>query len=180
MRGNCPAHTHRRRTPTNSPSFPAMLPFPHAPLRRATNHRMITADFSADYPDHYSPGRTQPTIAFFGSPDMFAKFASWLEERSNRTGGSERLNDAPFFSHANVDVLLTFVTRSRGMNQVDKHTLEWSLAPREIETFSLQLQGLAKSPPAETRWVFLDCPDGAGVDVVAQVGEDEYPRSAFT
>jgi hypothetical protein len=59
---------------------------------------MITLDdkiffgFSADYPDHYSPGRTQPTIAFFGSPDMFAKFASWLEERSDRTGGSERLN----------------------------------------------------------------------------------------
>jgi hypothetical protein len=147
---------------------------------------MITLDdkiffgFSADYPDHYSPGRTQPTIAFFGSPDMFAKFASWLEERRDRTGGSERLNDAPFFSHANVDVLLTCVTRSRGMNQVDKHTLEWSLAPREIETLSLQLQGLAKSPPAETRWVFLDCPGGAGVDVVAQVGEDEYRRSAFT
>ena len=136
--------------------------------------------FSADYPDHYSPGKTQPTIVFFGSPNMFAKFASWLEERSNRTEGSERLDDAPLFSHANVDVLLTFLKRSCGMRQVDDHTLEWGLAPREIETFSAQLQGLAKSPHGQTRWVFLDCLGGNEIDVVAQVGEDEYPRSAFT
>ena len=136
--------------------------------------------FSADYPDHNSPGKTQPTIVFFGSPDVFAKFASWLEERCNRTEGSERLNDALFFSHANVDVLLTFLKRSRGMRQVDDRTLEWGLAPREIDTFSAQLQSLAKSPLGETRWVFLDCPGGDEVHVVAQVGEDEYPRSAFT
>jgi hypothetical protein len=109
---------------------------------------MITLDdkiyfgFSADYPNHYSPGNTQPTIVFFGSPDMFAKFARWLEERSNRAEGSERLNDAAFFSHANVDVLLTFLTRSRGMRQVDEHTLEWGLASREIDTFSRNYRAL--------------------------------------
>jgi hypothetical protein len=150
----------------------------HPPMNAPGNK--IFLGFSAAYPDHYSPGKTQPTIVFFGSPDMFAKFARWLEERSNRAEGSERLNDAAFFSNANVDVLLTFLTRSRGMRQVDEHTLEWGLAPREIDTFSAQLQSLAKSPPGETRWVFLDCPGGDKVHVVAQVGEDEYPRSAFT
>jgi len=136
--------------------------------------------FSADYPDHHSPGKTQPTIVFFGYPDVFLKFATWLDERNNRMVGSERLNNAPFFTQTNVDVLLTFLKQSRGMRQVDRHTFEWGLAPREIETFSLQLRGLAKSPPNETRWVFLDCLGGNEIDVVAQVGEDEYPRSAFT
>jgi hypothetical protein len=129
--------------------------------------------FSADYPDHYSPGKTQPTIVFFGTPDMFAKFAALLEQWSNRIEGCELLNEAPFFSHANVNVLLRFLQRSRGMRQVDSHTLEWGLAPREIDTFSQQLHSLAKSPPGQTRWVFLDYGGSDEVDVVAQVGEDE-------
>jgi hypothetical protein len=51
---------------------------------------------------------------------------------------------------------------------------------KEVELFSDLLEGLSQCPPNVTRWQYLDTGAIDKVNVVAQIGTDEYPVQEFS